>query len=471
MQSEEFDSKVKEAAENHHPAYDENAWARMEKLLNKHLPQEKDGRRRIIFFLLLFLMIGGGSVWLFSSKPWRGNKQAATAKTMIQKPTGDKPAPVSSNKENPTGENDKLNKEEIAGIIVSDNSNTISSQAPPDQIPALLHSVNKNDRQNNIPVKTGVNNKKIKTAQPVLSFNNNPDPTDKNIKKDWMDRGQVDAATTTTTAATLIPDEKNNKNDVVADKNLISKTTIAKPVVNDQTEKVVTNKDNTSMVQNSPEKKIKGKSKKGNTFFFTLSTGPDISFTGSDKPGKVKLLVGGGLGYTIKDRLTIRSGFYTGRKVYTSSPGSYHPPASFWNYYPNLEKVEADCKVYEIPLSFSYNFGHTSKQNWFASTGISSYLMKNETYKYYYKYTPTGSTVTRSYSPRDKNNHYFSVITLSGGYQKNIGKSLFIMAEPYFKIPLSGVGFGKVKLNSGGVLFSVGIKPFAGSGKHSNPRH
>jgi hypothetical protein len=50
MQFEEFDDKIKEAAENHHPAYDENAWARMEVLLNKHLPQENDRRRRFILF-------------------------------------------------------------------------------------------------------------------------------------------------------------------------------------------------------------------------------------------------------------------------------------------------------------------------------------------------------------------------------------------------------------------------------------
>jgi hypothetical protein len=34
------------------------------------------------------------------------------------------------------------------------------------------------------------------------------------------------------------------------------------------------------------------------------------------------------------------------------------------------------------------------------------------------------------------------------------------MAEPYIKLPLTGVGYGKVKLNSGGVLFSIGVNPF-----------
>ncbi len=469
MQFEEFDNKIREAADHHHPAYDENAWARMEKLLNKHLPQENDGRRRIIFFLLLFLLLGGGSVWLFSSKPWNRNKQVTATKTGIQKSTGEPSTPVSSNTQDPHADNNKLNKEEVAGINVPGNSKTTTEPLPPDQTTVLLNSVNKKDRQTNMLVTTGVSNKnkKIKTDQPALSFNNNPGPADKNIKKDRLDQGQVDAATTNSTVATIIPGQKNNKKDVVEDKNLTI-TTNTKPVVNDPSGKENTNKDNTSLVQNSPVKKAKDKNKKTNTFFFTLSAGPDISATGGDQLGKAKLLTGAGLGYTFKDRLTIRSGFYSGRKIYTSSPGSYHPPAAFWSYYPNLQKVDADCRVYEIPLSLSYNFSHSSKQQLFASAGISSLLMKSEAYDYYYKYTASGPTVTRKYTIKDQNKHYFSILTLSGGYQKNIGKSLSVTVEPYLKLPLSGIGFGNVKLNSGGILFSVGIKPFAGSGKHSN---
>jgi hypothetical protein len=465
MQFDEFDDKVKEAAENHHPAYDENAWARMEDLLNKHLPQENDRRRRFIFFIFLFLLLGGGSVWLFSSKPWRGNKQVTAAKTIIQKPLGEQSTPVSAKTENPVADNNKLNKEEDADISVSGKGKTITNPSPPDQIASLLNSVNKKDWQSNISSTTGVSKKKQKKDEPFQSFIKEQVQADKNVKKKQLDEGQVDASTTKPIAATLVPSQNNNKKDVVADKNLTTITTNTKPVINDPPDKVNTNKDNTSQVQNSPEKKAKDKSKKRNTFFFTLSAGPDMSATGGDKLGKTKLLAGGGLGYTFKDRLTIRSGFYTGRKVYTSSPGSYHPPANFWNYYPNLEKVDADCRVYEIPLSLSYNFGHSSKQNWFASAGISSYLMKKETYNYYYKYTAAGPTIEREWTINDQNKHYFSVLTLSGGYQRNIGKTFSVMVEPYFKIPLSGVGFGNVKLNSGGILFSLGIKPFAGSGK------
>ena len=35
MQFDDFDKKIKEAAEHHHPAYDEKAWDKMEKLLDQ----------------------------------------------------------------------------------------------------------------------------------------------------------------------------------------------------------------------------------------------------------------------------------------------------------------------------------------------------------------------------------------------------------------------------------------------------
>src|ERR1044071_3739035 len=76
MQFEEFNKKIREAAEQHHPAYDEKAWQKMEKLLNKHLPQEEKKRRGLIFFLLFFLLLGGG-VFVAIEKPWLKNNSVS----------------------------------------------------------------------------------------------------------------------------------------------------------------------------------------------------------------------------------------------------------------------------------------------------------------------------------------------------------------------------------------------------------
>ncbi|MBK5273070.1 MAG: hypothetical protein JJE22_18880, partial [Bacteroidia bacterium] len=84
MQSEEFDKKIIEAAEHHHPAYDENAWEKMEKLLDKHLPQKKDDKRRGIFFLLLFLLLGGSIAFLIINKPRQAKQLLSKEQSLIQ---------------------------------------------------------------------------------------------------------------------------------------------------------------------------------------------------------------------------------------------------------------------------------------------------------------------------------------------------------------------------------------------------
>jgi hypothetical protein len=35
-----------------------------------------------------------------------------------------------------------------------------------------------------------------------------------------------------------------------------------------------------------------------------------------------------------------------------------------------------------------------------------------------------------------------------------------LTVEPYFKLPLQGVGYGKVKLNSGGIVFTLSTRLF-----------
>ena len=188
---------------------------------------------------------------------------------------------------------------------------------------------------------------------------------------------------------------------------------------------------------------------------------PDVSAVGLSKAGEVKLAYGAGFGYQVSNRFSIRAGYYKGRKVYSADPDDYDPPSNFWNYYPNLKTIDADCKVTELPISVDYRFNQNKKQSWFVSAGVSSLFMKKEVYDYYFKpnYSPNYVTYTRTIN--NQNKHYFSILNLSGGYTRTIDKHFSIQAEPYFKIAMSGVGYGKVKLNSSGVLFTAIYKPFA----------
>ena len=86
--------------------------------------------------------------------------------------------------------------------------------------------------------------------------------------------------------------------------------------------------------------------------------------------------------------------------------------------------------------------------------------MNKEDYTYWYS-TSSGSYYPKSFEFRNKNKHYFSVLDLSAGYTRKINDRFSISAEPYLKLPFTGIGQGQVQLNSAGIMFSVGVKPFA----------
>ncbi|MFX5126548.1 hypothetical protein ABTC57_19035, partial [Acinetobacter baumannii] len=60
-----------------------------------------------------------------------------------------------------------------------------------------------------------------------------------------------------------------------------------------------------------------------------------------------------------------------------------------------------------------------------------------------------------SYSYSNENAHLFSTATLSLGYEIRMDKAFFLSFEPYYKLPLKGVGEGSVQLSSIGMQTSL----------------
>ncbi|MEO5947187.1 MAG: hypothetical protein ABIP79_10265 [Chitinophagaceae bacterium] len=441
MRYDKLDKKIIEAAENHHPAYDEKAWHNMEKLLDKHLPQEKKRRRRFIFILLFFGLLGGAGLWyLFDNN--KENKESISQSVS---------ANIKATKSKDSIENNSVvtNSE-----MVKDNSSPSQTSfdviLPADKI--SFYSENKKDRQsenllntnkvvfNNSVVENQTEANRNKAEEKVSDQNKQTNifAKDKYISEEKKEPGIKQGETL---------NKRLEKSDDSVSLAFSTTKTDLEPILNKAEESVT-------------EKKGKTKSKKNNFFFLSLSAGPDISVVGSGKAGSVKIAGGAGIGYTMKNGLSLRTGFYSGRKVYTSSPEDYHPPSGFFQYYPILENIAADCLVYEIPLSVSYNFKNNKKGNWFAGAAVSSLIMKSEKYSFDFKYSANGPIYKGNWSVNNKNKHYFSILTLSGGYQRQLSKTVSLSAEPYLKTSLKGVGYGKVNLNSAGVMFSLSVKPF-----------
>ncbi len=419
MWSDELDKKISETTEGSHHAFDDKAWNKMEELLDKHLPQKR--RRRFIALFLLPLALIGTGVFFALQKQYKNNvtgKKITTVQPILATESTKKETGIKTAKINPTSENinDPVKQSETEDAISTDEVNKpgLSKQPSPDK-------------------KIGQRRSRQTAELPA------PDRNTHGEKKPEKVLTQ------------LITDENKN----------ITSTPLAPTKDITSAEKTV-DKEKKDAGQAGVESQVtktkssKTKSSTASNFSITLSAGPDLSSVNFEEPGEWRMQYGIGISYALSKKFSLRTGFYTSRKIYTADPEDYH---SYYNPPPSLQKIDANCLVYEIPVNLTYSFSARKKHNWFVAGGLSSYLMKEETYDYVYK-NPWGPPQIHTYVYKNENSHFFSVLNLSGGYQYHFSHRFSLMAEPYVKIPLSGVGEGKVNLNSGGILFTAGFKPF-----------
>jgi hypothetical protein len=450
MPDEEIDKIVKEAANQHHPPYDDTAWGKMEVLLDKHLPQKKD-RKRPVLLLLVFLLVGTAVFFAIN------NGQKKQPVTVAENSTATKPAVVDAAQPAATI---KTGAVDAASTGIAPAQTLDQSPVPAET--AASAAVTKNKLQTNSKQDDAGNDQAfadgrknqfdqngrtaIKIKKPGTGSDDEIVAKEKEapVTNDVINSEDITAKKINTTGVTDVPAAKKE----------VAKEETVKATV----QKIV--KEEKPAEKNKTATATKPKNNKSFTdkIGITLSAGADASFVKVENAGKLKPSYGAGLNYDLGKHLTIASGFYVSKKVYAAAPYDYKFPGGY--AYPNLVNIEADCDVYEIPVSVYYNFKTIKNHNWLAGASLSSFLMKKETYDYQYK-TPSGQAYNYVTTINNENKHYFSVLTISGGYRYKLNDRIAFVAEPYLKVPLAGIGLGKIKLNSTGVLVTAVVKPFA----------
>lgn len=206
--------------------------------------------------------------------------------------------------------------------------------------------------------------------------------------------------------------------------------------------------------QNARLDEQKGVKKRGIKFPISLAinTGPDFNSTSSLIGGKATVVFGMAVGVGLTKQLSIKTGLNYTQKKYAAGPSDY----TFNN--PNakntVEEIDAACKVLEIPLQASFKVAESNKHSVELNAGLSSYLMLTE--KYVYKYHPHLYREDRTVEYNNDNQHILNVVDLSATYYTKLkNKKLALGITPYVKIPLSGVGAGRVPLKSSGISLNL----------------
>ncbi len=66
-----------------------------------------------------------------------------------------------------------------------------------------------------------------------------------------------------------------------------------------------------------------------------------------------------------------------------------------------------------------------------------------------------GGPYEYSRSVRNENNEWFKVLNLSAGVSRRLSDRLFLEAEPFVKLPVSGIGDGKLNVNTLGLFVKL----------------
>ncbi len=163
---------------------------------------------------------------------------------------------------------------------------------------------------------------------------------------------------------------------------------------------------------------------------------------------------GAEIGYHVNNWLAVQAGFHAGRKIYFAGKGDYKWGSSYPLDSIKSLKIDADCLIFDLPLSLRFDLLHHQSNALYAIAGISSFLMNSEVYNYHI--TTQSNWYYKSLMKYRGNFDWFSSINLSVGFEQRLFRYFYLQAEPYAKLPIAGVGAGSVKLYSLGL--QVGLK-------------
>lgn len=448
LNDNDLDRLSRDAADQYDVESSTSGWEALENRLNKELPlkEEKERRRFLFWLFLIVLLAGAGLLWMMTGEK---NPTIQMAHTTIPAQQDTKNTTPAANQPSPNvgiPQQDAAKPATTDGVpgpaaVTPSTGDAVQQQqtatASPNSKPSAglptvkdgeqqQSAVVRHDAYNTRPQANNTSGKKKGGRQdgPIQNKLNNP-----------KTYGQDPAQDDDLLKASLVTSAGIKAGDIGPIK--------APPLPIPAADSTATEK--------TPPKKKEQPSK---GFEVGLVAGPDMSnvkFTDMDKVG---YNVGIQIGYRFSDRWSVNTGLLYTRKNYTAE-GKDWTKTGWWRY-TDIHTVQGYCQMFEIPLNVRYDLSVNKNQRWFVNAGASSYIMNSEYYNYDYTYN--GMRRQQGWDRDSTSTYLFSILNLSAGFERALNKRFSIQAEPYFKFPLKGLGYGKLDLNSYGIYFSLKYK-------------
>jgi hypothetical protein len=182
--------------------------------------------------------------------------------------------------------------------------------------------------------------------------------------------------------------------------------------------------------------------------------GPDMSTAGNlsnfyDPGSKIGITVD----YKINSNWAVSVGAIRSKVNYKAGSQDYNAPAGYWYNGIEASQTRAQCVLIDVPINLLYRFLKGEQSRFYASAGLSSYIMLNEDYRF--SYDSEQPEFPQRWNEDTGTAHLLSNANISVGYEYDLTKSVSLRAEPFFRVPLREVGWGNVNLYSMGSLVSI----------------
>ncbi|WP_419698388.1 hypothetical protein [Mucilaginibacter sp. NFX135] len=420
-----------------HIAFREEDWASMERLLDNK-PGKKAVIGRIVYYsaaIAAILLLAAG-LFFFN----RNDKAEKPKDELAVKPKIKTDTQIPVQKDN--GPNNLPVAKDSVKNVNPDNENLVKNNAnggKNETGSALGVNPGKHNQQNNVPV----------DQNPVNTVNSNV-PGNKTTK-DSSDQNKVSSVNDQNKVIdpTKIASTKDQKQNDLA----VNPTNANQP---DTAGKV------TVPVQQTKKDKpsLKPILRTGSRFTLAILAAPDLNAVNSFSRNQVGTNFGLQLGIHLSKKFSITTGASYAVKPYQASGSQYN--SANWQGVPaaNLpDYVTANCKVLDIPLNLNYQFYAKGRNKFAIGSGLSSYIMLRENYHFEFA---DGMKPSYDIQVAGRNQHWLGVLNLNATYERRINSKFSTIIQPYMKLPVTGIGVGRVDLRSTGVAVGVSwnINPF-----------
>ena len=420
----ELDGLFRDAADKHLPEYDEASWQRMEQLLDKK-EDEKGGfiTWRNGLWLLGFLLFFGGAGWYGYDKLKEVSKspaQTEVEKSPLDQLSSEKTDISESQMNNTKPALSDQRSLEIAEERVTAETGNISKSNKPEAYVSIISGNKKSDRKNENDALGKINLAEIiETEKGTAAINTK--------------EGESFTVEDQAIAGNNFFQFQKNK-----DPQLLEIGNWNKMPEFDAPDKVHTE------MSPPPQRGLA----------FRLMVSPDFSFVPQYGIKRIGHNLGFLLEYRFNQRWAVQAGAIKSQKYYLTDGDEYPWPARWGERPSSLNRIDASCNMMDFPVNLRYNITE-GRSMWFGQLGVTNYLMIKEKYDFIY----ASSYGDKKYNSWEGKTGFYSIgeVNISAGRDQQIARNLNIQIEPFLKIPLQRVGYGKVKIATFGVFLSTRI--------------